>query len=490
MGFNSTWGTAEPDSEHSGEEYDDEEDDETEDGNTSGVAREAQQRLELNTHLNSRTSFTGFGGMEMVSPMPLSDTPGGMPPSVALHAMNVNGVGPNYPDRQNLGPRLSVSNLLGPRLIPTRGVISRTVESPTRLSGAITSPLHEYPVPHAQVISQLREPSGEKAALIDEPSSTHPIFPPAPRSPKQKPESRRSFTLPSPSSHRGSSAIRTTDHPHTPSSPTSSPLRPAFTPPRPSVPVRSASSASFGSLTTPRVRSRRRNASSNRISLVAGRQVPLPFDPTADFDPLPPLVPRIFTPENPIVSGQLESLPTEVGASERQSLFSTGADQIRHNAQRSSMPVIPPLFRHPQAPPSRIPSATSVPAPFRLVEPNDSNILSPSGIVTFAASPVSATPSESDVVREEATSLSRSPSRRSPGHRHKKSRSKEKESTVISGGRSVNDFVITGEAGRGAYGLVKRVREKLPDGSLGVSLPLDLIATLPQLADPSRASHR
>lgn len=34
----------------------------------------------------------------------------------------------------------------------------------------------------------------------------------------------------------------------------------------------------------------------------------------------------------------------------------------------------------------------------------------------------------------------------------------------------MNDFVITGEAGRGAYGLVKRVKENLSDGSLGVRL--------------------
>ena len=38
------------------------------------------------------------------------------------------------------------------------------------------------------------------------------------------------------------------------------------------------------------------------------------------------------------------------------------------------------------------------------------------------------------------------------------------------GSHSINDYVIEGEAGRGAYGLVKRARERLSDGSLGVSL--------------------
>lgn len=38
------------------------------------------------------------------------------------------------------------------------------------------------------------------------------------------------------------------------------------------------------------------------------------------------------------------------------------------------------------------------------------------------------------------------------------------------GNHDINDFVIEGEAGRGAYGMVKRSREKLPDGKKGVSL--------------------
>lgn len=40
------------------------------------------------------------------------------------------------------------------------------------------------------------------------------------------------------------------------------------------------------------------------------------------------------------------------------------------------------------------------------------------------------------------------------------------------GGRNISEYLIEGEIGRGAYGLVKRAREFLPDGSLGVSIPL------------------
>jgi protein-serine/threonine kinase len=42
------------------------------------------------------------------------------------------------------------------------------------------------------------------------------------------------------------------------------------------------------------------------------------------------------------------------------------------------------------------------------------------------------------------------------------------------GGRNISEFLVEGEIGRGAYGLVKRAREFLPDGSLGVSMPLSV----------------
>lgn len=473
MGFNSTWGTTEPGSESAREDEEEYSDDESGDADSAEAAHEAIRRLELNTHLNSRTSFTGFDGMQAASPMLLSGTPAG---TVPIHpGMNANGNGPNIPDRQNSGPKLSISNLSGPRLIPTR------------TTGALPSP--DYPASPVHVVPHPQAQPGEKAAFIDEQLSTQSIFPPVSSSPKTKsPSPQRSRTLPcipshsAPSTRIGSPVITTTDRPHISSlppfaqsslplesSPSSSPLqRTAITPSRPSIPVRSVSSSGFGSVTTPRVRSRRRNASSNRISLVAGRQVPLPFDPTADIDPLPPLVPSASTPKKSIVSGKPESLSSEVDTAETQSRFPIGFDQIRHNAARSSMPIIPPLLRPPQAPPSRIPSVTSVAPPSRPVDSNDSSLLSPS--VNFTSSPVSTPQSQDDPVREGATSLSRSSSKRSTSHRHRKSRSKDKESTVISGGRSVNDFVITGEAGRGAYGLVKRVKENLSDGSLGVRL--------------------
>lgn len=45
--------------------------------------------------------------------------------------------------------------------------------------------------------------------------------------------------------------------------------------------------------------------------------------------------------------------------------------------------------------------------------------------------------------------------------------SSENESFL--GGRNISEFVIEGEIGRGAYGLVKRGRELFPDGVVGVS---------------------
>lgn len=55
------------------------------------------------------------------------------------------------------------------------------------------------------------------------------------------------------------------------------------------------------------------------------------------------------------------------------------------------------------------------------------------------------------------------------------------------GGRNISEFVIEGEIGRGAYGLVKRAREIQGDGSLGVSIPLsvpglNIVYTPPRVA--------
>ena len=52
------------------------------------------------------------------------------------------------------------------------------------------------------------------------------------------------------------------------------------------------------------------------------------------------------------------------------------------------------------------------------------------------------------------------------------------ENESFLGGRDISEFLIEGEIGRGAYGLVKRAREFQPDGSLGVSI-LSLCPSLP-----------
>ena len=47
------------------------------------------------------------------------------------------------------------------------------------------------------------------------------------------------------------------------------------------------------------------------------------------------------------------------------------------------------------------------------------------------------------------------------------------------GGRNISEYLIEREIGRGAYGLVKRAREFLADGSLGVSIPVsDLLSDI------------
>ena len=65
--------------------------------------------------------------------------------------------------------------------------------------------------------------------------------------------------------------------------------------------------------------------------------------------------------------------------------------------------------------------------------------------------------------------LKRTPSSGSILSTRAPSPSSEHESFL--GGRDISEFVIEGEIGRGAYGLVKRAREIQPDGSLGVSIP-------------------
>ncbi|KAG6845804.1 hypothetical protein H0H87_003858 [Tephrocybe sp. NHM501043] len=61
--------------------------------------------------------------------------------------------------------------------------------------------------------------------------------------------------------------------------------------------------------------------------------------------------------------------------------------------------------------------------------------------------------------------------------------STDKDKEAFLGGRSISDFVIEGEIGRGAYGLVKRAREARPDGSTGPLVVIKQIIKSRILAD-------
>jgi hypothetical protein len=50
------------------------------------------------------------------------------------------------------------------------------------------------------------------------------------------------------------------------------------------------------------------------------------------------------------------------------------------------------------------------------------------------------------------------------------------EKTTFLGERNLSEYLIDGEIGRGAYGLVKRAREFNEDGTLGVSLSLKTLS--------------
>ncbi|KAF8912708.1 kinase-like domain-containing protein, partial [Gymnopilus junonius] len=57
------------------------------------------------------------------------------------------------------------------------------------------------------------------------------------------------------------------------------------------------------------------------------------------------------------------------------------------------------------------------------------------------------------------------------------------ESQPFLGGRNISEYLIEGEIGRGAYGLVKRAREFLPDGSVGPPLVIKQVIKSRILAD-------
>ncbi|EJD55682.1 kinase-like protein [Auricularia subglabra TFB-10046 SS5] len=61
--------------------------------------------------------------------------------------------------------------------------------------------------------------------------------------------------------------------------------------------------------------------------------------------------------------------------------------------------------------------------------------------------------------------------------------SRSEETSTFNGIRSIDQFVIDGEAGRGAYGVVKRARERLSDGTLGPPLILKQVVKSRILAD-------
>lgn len=538
MGFNSSWGTVDSDSESgedggTGEENDDDED-------KDGVAaREASLRLQVNTQLNSRTMLGGpSAGSPLASPMPMTASPGGAPTSMSLaHSMLDDNPGPK------------VNNNIQIQIHPQLASGSAThIDSAAWKSNALPHLPHTVhpasPLPTTPGLSSLPEVEHASGAGVSRPSplSGHPVLsvsvpngrlPPTrntPISPLPGTAASRAQSLPTSSAFysytqsapatRRSSPVAGTSPFHVSASPidyrpspppstsASSPPVPSShdpgkfagavspIPQRPYAPVRSSSSGSFLNAVTPRVRSRRRNASGNRISLVAGRRVPLPFDPTTPIDPLPPLIVRTSTPTPPLLSpvvpdndreGDLpvtslssyniningEISPNRLTRQES-SINSIAADNIQRSPSPSTiMPFIAPLLHPRGEPPSRIPSVSSVPGPSRgdFERPTGDNdgTITPTSSYNLA-SPLTSVPStptaDHPSLSRSSSTLSRSSSKRS--HSHKKSRSKEKDSTVIAGGRSVDDFVILGEAGRGAYGLVKRVREKMPDGSLGV----------------------
>ncbi|VDB99676.1 unnamed protein product [Peniophora sp. CBMAI 1063] len=63
------------------------------------------------------------------------------------------------------------------------------------------------------------------------------------------------------------------------------------------------------------------------------------------------------------------------------------------------------------------------------------------------------------------------------------SASEESTPTVETAGRTISEFAVQGEIGRGAYGLVKKAREILPDGNLGPPLVIKQVIKSRILAD-------
>ncbi|KAF9531966.1 kinase-like domain-containing protein [Crepidotus variabilis] len=139
------------------------------------------------------------------------------------------------------------------------------------------------------------------------------------------------------------------------------------------------------------------------------------------------------------------------------------AVQIPH---RSNTPLITPLTRSPSSPRPRRRSSqqrVSLVAGKVLIAPID---------------PAEAPPVLSENLRRTPSSrsfLSQAESVKAP------SQSAEPESFL--GGRNISEYLIEGEIGRGAYGLVKRAREFRNDGSLGPPLIIKQVIKSRILAD-------
>jgi protein-serine/threonine kinase len=119
---------------------------------------------------------------------------------------------------------------------------------------------------------------------------------------------------------------------------------------------------------------------------------------------------------------------------------------------RPTTPIIQPLARSPSSPRRRRSSQQRV----SLI----------AGQVSIAPiEPPSPPPGSSDTLRRTPSNrsfLSQAESTRPP--------TPSLEQTTFLGERNISEYLIDGEIGRGAYGLVKRAREFNEDGTLGVSL--------------------
>jgi len=121
-------------------------------------------------------------------------------------------------------------------------------------------------------------------------------------------------------------------------------------------------------------------------------------------------------------------------------------------AYRSNTPVIQPLVRSPSSPRPRRRSSqkrVSLIAGQVLISPMESPTAPP-----VLSENLRRTPSNRSFLSQAESTRAPTPSN---------------EPETFLGEKNISEYLIEGEIGRGAYGLVKRAREMYPDGSLGVS---------------------